>query len=90
VFNATFNNIFSVMLWRSVLLVEETGVSGDEYILVSIKNLAADGPLYQKTGQEPYELRLRSYKELCKCSRDRSDRMVVKCTTTYAISVYHH
>jgi hypothetical protein len=26
VFNATFNNI-SVILWRSVLLVEETGVS---------------------------------------------------------------
>ena len=28
VFNATFNNI-SVILWRSVLLVEETGVSGE-------------------------------------------------------------
>jgi hypothetical protein len=27
VFNATFNNI-SVILWRSVLLVEETGESG--------------------------------------------------------------
>ena len=30
VFNATFNNI-SVISWRSVLLVEETGVSGETH-----------------------------------------------------------
>ena len=30
VFNATFNNI-TVILWRSVLLVEETGVSGQNH-----------------------------------------------------------
>ena len=30
VFNATFNNI-SVISWRSVLLVEETRVSGENY-----------------------------------------------------------
>jgi hypothetical protein len=30
VFNATFNNI-SVISWRSVLLVEETGVPGEMY-----------------------------------------------------------
>ena len=30
VFNATFNNI-SVILWQSVLLVEETGVSGENH-----------------------------------------------------------
>jgi hypothetical protein len=30
VFNATFNNI-SVLLWRSVLLVEETEVSGENH-----------------------------------------------------------
>jgi hypothetical protein len=30
VFNATFNNI-SVIPWRSVLLVEETGVSGENH-----------------------------------------------------------
>jgi hypothetical protein len=29
-FNATFNN-FSVILWWSVLLVEETEVSGENY-----------------------------------------------------------
>jgi len=29
-FNATFNNI-SVLSWRSVLLVEETRVSGESY-----------------------------------------------------------
>ena len=30
VYNATFKNI-SVTLWRSVLLVEETGVSGENH-----------------------------------------------------------
>jgi hypothetical protein len=29
-FNATFNNI-SAILWRSVLLVEETGLSGENH-----------------------------------------------------------
>jgi len=29
-FNATFNNI-SIISWRSVLLVEETGVHGESY-----------------------------------------------------------
>ena len=33
-FNATFNNI-SVILWRSVLLVEETGVPGENHWLVA-------------------------------------------------------
>ena len=31
VFNATFNNI-SVILWRSVLLVEETGAPGENQV----------------------------------------------------------
>jgi hypothetical protein len=30
VLNATFNNI-SIILWQSVLLVEETGVSGENH-----------------------------------------------------------
>jgi hypothetical protein len=30
VFNATFNNI-SVISWRSVLLVEETGAPGEKF-----------------------------------------------------------
>ena len=30
VFNATFNNITAIS-WRSVLLLEETGVSGENY-----------------------------------------------------------
>jgi len=33
VFNTTFNNI-SVISWRSVLLVEETGVPGENHRLV--------------------------------------------------------
>jgi len=32
VFNATFHNI-SVILWRSVLLVEETRVPGENHLL---------------------------------------------------------
>jgi hypothetical protein len=34
VFNATFNNI-SIILWRSVLLVEETGVPGENHLSVT-------------------------------------------------------
>jgi len=37
VFNATFNNL-SVILWRSVLLMEETGVSGENYQPAEVTN----------------------------------------------------
>jgi hypothetical protein len=36
VFNATFNNI-SVISWQSVLLVEETGVPGENHRLVALE-----------------------------------------------------
>ena len=36
VFNSTFNN-FSVILWRSVLLVEGTGVPIAKYLLVTLQ-----------------------------------------------------
>jgi penicillin V acylase-like amidase (Ntn superfamily) len=36
VFNATFNTT-SVTSWRSVLLVEETGITGQSYSSVSIQ-----------------------------------------------------
>jgi hypothetical protein len=39
VFNATFNNI-SVILWRSVLLVEETGVPGENHCLAPRQTLS--------------------------------------------------
>jgi hypothetical protein len=42
VFNATFNNI-SAISWRSVLLVEETGLSGE-----NMKNKLIDNILYIK------------------------------------------
>jgi hypothetical protein len=45
VFNATFNNI-SVISWRSVLLVEETGVPGENNLYVIqdlIYQTASDG-----------------------------------------------
>jgi hypothetical protein len=35
VFNATFNNI-SVILWQPVLLVEETGVPGENHDLSQV------------------------------------------------------
>jgi hypothetical protein len=38
VFNATFNNI-SVISWRSVLLVEETGVPGENHLPVASHRL---------------------------------------------------
>jgi len=37
VFNATFNNI-SVISWRAVLLVEETGVPGEKKALTCRKS----------------------------------------------------
>ena len=37
VFNATFNNISAIM-WRSVLLVEETGVPGENHRPVQVTN----------------------------------------------------
>ena len=37
VFNATFNNI-SVISWRLVLLVEESGFSGESHLGVSTYN----------------------------------------------------
>ena len=37
VFNATFKNI-SVTSWRSVLLVEETRVSGENHLPTSLTN----------------------------------------------------
>jgi hypothetical protein len=40
VFNATFNNI-SVISWLSVLLVEKTGASGENYL-----QQVADKPYY--------------------------------------------
>jgi hypothetical protein len=38
VFNATFNNI-SVICWRSVLLVDETGVPGENHRSVGTEKL---------------------------------------------------
>ena len=46
VFNATFNNI-SVISWRSVLLVEETGVSGETTDLSQVIDKLYHIMLYQ-------------------------------------------
>ena len=42
VFNTTFNNI-SIILWQSVLLVEETGVLGENYQPVASTCLVLNG-----------------------------------------------
>jgi hypothetical protein len=53
VFNATFNNI-SVISWRSVLLVEETGVPGENHRPVASHrqtlshNLAPSTPRHER------------------------------------------
>jgi hypothetical protein len=46
VFNATFNNIL-VILWRSVLLVEETEVSGENTDLSQVTDKLYHIMLYQ-------------------------------------------
>jgi hypothetical protein len=38
VFNATFNNIYSIISWRSVLLVKETGVPWDKRLVLQFIN----------------------------------------------------
>jgi len=51
VFNTTFNNI-SVISWLSVLMVEKTGVLGENYrptVLIECKNRHCIVTLYQLT-----------------------------------------
>jgi len=48
VFNATLNNIL-VILWQSVLLVEESGVSGENTDLSEVTDkLASSSPPHQR------------------------------------------
>jgi len=52
VFNATFNNI-SVISWRSVLLVEKTGVPGENYRPIlshrhSLSNVVSSTSRYER------------------------------------------
>jgi hypothetical protein len=78
VFNATFNNI-SVISWRSVLLVGETGV------LLSV--------LLQFTDSDyPFGIFKFFFPMLCFIFGGRHDCMIVGFTTTCtcAISAYHH
>jgi hypothetical protein len=58
VFNATCNNI-SVLSWRSDLLVEETGVSGETTDLPQVidkflsHNVVSSTPRYQRDSNSP-------------------------------------
>jgi hypothetical protein len=48
VFNATFNNI-SVISWLSVLLVEETGVPGENHRPVAVEIVQGNFPNLRKS-----------------------------------------
>jgi hypothetical protein len=75
VLNATFNDI-AVISWRSVLLVEETGVPGETH-----RDVASHDWRWL------YILSMFRYKSRGRRGRDR---MVAGFTTTYAINAYHH
>jgi len=47
VFNATFNNI-SVISWRSVLLMEETGVPGKSHWQILSHNVVSSTPHHER------------------------------------------
>jgi hypothetical protein len=96
VLSATFNNV-SVISWLSVLLVEETGVPGENNRPVaSHRQLNA---IYNK--EETLTCQLRKFIFVClidyfsTCTfpileRHGRDRMVVGFTTTCARSAYYH
>ena len=46
VFNATFNNI-SAISWRSVLLVDESGVSGEKHRQTSSHNVVSNSSRHE-------------------------------------------
>jgi hypothetical protein len=96
VFNATLNNI-SVISWRSVLLVEETGGPGKNHrylemvkfgVKVSLIEPGRYGGATSAASPEMVDI-FTVYYRIWR-SRHGRDRMVVGFTTTYAISVYLH
>jgi hypothetical protein len=83
VFNVTFNNI-SVISWRPVLFVEETRVPVENPLPfpTPFQILPPNFVLNQPSPVLNYF----KYPKGCR----RRDCMVVRFTTTYAISDYHH
>ena len=74
-FNATFNNI-SVLSWRSVLLVEETGVPGDNPSQPE-SALGVVGP-YRKIINADF---CKTYSVLCVCEQPRIDNYSAESLT---------
>jgi hypothetical protein len=53
VFNATFNNILDIS-WRSVLLVEETGVPGENHRQTSLHNVVSSKPRHERNSNSQF------------------------------------
>jgi hypothetical protein len=80
VFIATFNTI-SVISWRSVLLVEETGVPGENHRTATRQWQT----LSRNASSTPLSKRNSSKRPLLKRDRRGRYHMVVGFTTTYAL-----
>jgi hypothetical protein len=87
VFNATFNNI-SVILWRSVLLVEETRVPEESHDLSQVTDKLHHIKLHhvQPALTEIVQVKITNVLR----GRRGRDHMVVGFRATSAISAYHH
>jgi hypothetical protein len=96
VFNATFNNI-SAISWRSVLLVEETGVPRENHRPVTNhwQTLSHNVVFFIKIRAErafwySFSVSILRIMSNFIMGHRGHDRMVVGFTITYAISAYHH
>jgi hypothetical protein len=84
VFNATFNNI-SVISWRSVLLVEETGVSGENHRPATSYWQILSHNVISST---PYMRQVRQIKAYPTVSINRVTDMVNKCKIWFSFPFF--
>jgi hypothetical protein len=90
VVNAAFNNIW-VLSWRSVLLVVETGVTGENYrSAISYSQTLSNNIILESLSY--LVVRWATIISLSNFEHGRrgSDQMVIGFTIDYVISAYHH